>query len=87
MIQSFFFCYFPDVLLYFEEPLIANISQALRGSEAVEIIDGKIRKKDNPAIWAIPPDQPVTGICFFHLTLVMNCVLFENRFNTESVLH
>ncbi|PFX22670.1 la-related protein 1B-like isoform X1 [Stylophora pistillata] len=36
------------------------ILEALRGSEAVEIIDGKIRKKDNPAIWAIPPDQPVT---------------------------
>ena len=69
MIQSFFFCYFPDVLLYFEEPLIANISQALRGSEAVEIIDGKIRKKDNPAIWAIPADQPVTGILFLSLNI------------------
>lgn len=69
MIQSFFFCYFPDVLLYFEEPLIANISQALRGSEAVEIIDGKIRKKDNPAIWAIPPDQPVTGILFLSINI------------------
>lgn len=38
------------------------ILEALRGSEAVEIIDGKIRKKDNPAIWAIPPDQPVAEI-------------------------
>ncbi|XP_020629907.1 la-related protein 1-like [Orbicella faveolata] len=36
------------------------ILEALKGSEAVELVDGKIRKKDNPAIWAIPPDQPIT---------------------------
>jgi len=44
--------------------------QALKGSEAVELVDGKIRKKDNPAIWAIPPDQPITGtdttLCTLH---------------------
>lgn len=48
---------------------MTSILQALRGSEAVEIIEGKIRKKDNPAIWAIPPDQPITGILFDILNL------------------
>ncbi|KAJ7327761.1 La ribonucleoprotein domain member 1B [Desmophyllum pertusum] len=36
------------------------ILEALKGSEAVELTDGKIRKKDNPAVWAITPDQPIT---------------------------
>ena len=36
--------------------------QSLKGSEAVELVEGKIRKKENPAVWAIPPDQPITGI-------------------------
>lgn len=45
------------------------MSQALKGSEAVELVDGKIRKKDNPAIWAIPPDQSITGIYTTSCTL------------------
>jgi len=36
--------------------------QAMKGSEIVDMIDGKLRKRDNPKMWPLPPNSPLTGI-------------------------
>lgn len=47
--------------------------QALNGSEVVELnlVEGKIRRKNNPVLWVIPADQPFSGrrlssLLYFH---------------------
>lgn len=39
----------------------------MKGSEIVELIDGKIRKKDNPKMWPLPPNSPLTGKHLFYM--------------------
>lgn len=40
------------------------IFEALQGSEFVELnmVEGKIRRRDNPTAWVMPADQPLTGM-------------------------
>jgi len=58
--------------------------QSLQGSEIVELnlVEGKIRRKDNPSVWAIPADQPFTGT--FLSILFCFSVLLQSR-NTITV--
>lgn len=38
----------------------------MKDSEMVELVDGKMRKRDNPKMWPLPPNSPLTGRYYIH---------------------
>ncbi|XP_031554953.1 la-related protein 1B-like [Actinia tenebrosa] len=37
-----------------------QIQEAMKDSEVVETVEGKMRKKENPSVWPLPPNSPLT---------------------------
>lgn len=36
------------------------LKQAMKESDIVEVVDNKMRKRDNPKMWPLPPNSPLT---------------------------
>ena len=61
--------------------MLCSLLQALQGSEFVELnmVEGKLRRRDNPTAWVIPADQPFTGMLLNFCYLLYCSFPFSNK--------